>query len=495
MEASVTLNLNNSPFAKGIEDAKKKSHEFGHVLDSVTESVKKVFADTPKMSEQGSQAVSRLTRGLVNLRGAAGGGGGPGGGGPGLLLAGLIGGVVGAAITKLPELIGRIRSEGQEAKASMHELGTEGLRLSKSVAFEQPAEGLEALGHRSRELQKNLRGVHDELRKYEPTLHPLSATLRRVYSGIAGAYEGFKTGAKVGGQSYLGALVGTAMGVLRPGEQASGQRQERERAADIFKNRQNALKAMTNMLSVTKEQIVGDRFEADIIQERFDTELKISKLRKRFTPEELAPLREASDLRIKQLRAQQALVKLDIAAEYHKSQLERPGIGLIDREVQGAELFRRRADIQRQMQLAMSPEQKGRLAVQGANVRNSIEDLEYRQWIAETRGSGGQSTGRPYGGGTQAWGERLQAQRRKQIQDMIRNNPVLKKRLDQALGEGYTQYAPGQDALLPSEVKTDQMTSRRNLGSGSPSRGELISGRAGGRTIDDLYNLIEQKWQ
>jgi hypothetical protein len=486
MEAGVTLNLHNSPFAKGVDEAKKKAQDFGHTLDSVTESLKKVFADSPKLAEKGSTAINKLTKGFVNLKSVSAAAG-SGSGGMGFLLGGLIGGAVGAGISKIPEIIGRISTEGQAAKQRMHELGTEGLKLSKSVRWEVPAEGIHTLMSRSKDLHKNHRGVNDELRKYDSSKHPVTGTFRRTYAGLSGAYEGLKTG-----QPLVGLGV-AAWQAFRPEEMVSGQKQSADKTKEIAKNRADIVQSMKDSLSVTKEAITGDKFEAQILQERFDTEVQIAALRDKFKNIEVAPLREASALRIQQLEDQKALAKIDIAAEYHKAQATRPGIGLTDREVTGAQLFRDRRDIQRQLLKASNPMERAKLSVQFDQTRNSIEELEYRQYIAEDRATGSQRTGGTYGGTTQAQGERLQAQRRKGVQDMIRRDPALKKRLDDAAGLPYAEYAPGQTQLLPSEVKTEKPAGI--VGVTSPSRRGMLEGAGGGRTIADLYNLIEQKWQ
>jgi len=220
-------------------------------------------------------------------------------------------------------------------------------------------------------------------------------------------------------------------------------------------------------LAATSATVLRDDISGKIIQEKLTTFTRIKQLTKEgFGADVTGPIIGASNLRIRALKSQRAFQLFDIAEGFFNAQVNRPGMGLTPSEQAGAPLFGRQRTIGAKMKTTPNAMERAQLGVEALGIRNQIESGEMEQYIKQTGFTGGQAGGGRHGT-TVSQDEAIQARLEKQIMTAIRSNPALKAQLDKAMGSGLTT---------------------KNLTSGPADIG-------GGRTLNDIYNLVDQKWQ
>ncbi len=454
------MGLDNKPLVDGLRDSVK------HASD---------FADRLKAGFD-KHAFEGMTKGLAASRDTAGAATEAVGG---LFDAIKVGGAIGStAISAISGLFTAAIIQSRQMKNETHGLIHEFSSVNRQADFGQAAEGVEVLGDRIKSLHREQRKVTDEARKMDQAFHPIKTSLSDTVETFR--HFGVPTILRHPIESFR-TLRNNPREVLTEEtlrlNKENTETQKRLRVA----NRQRA-KAIHDELTITEATLHEDEVVGKIEQERLATKVRISKLRRQGVGEPaLNDIQAESNLRIQSLRAQESFKKLDIAAEFQKAQLERPGIGLTQPEVQGAQLFRQREDIQQQLRIEPSAAGRAKLNVQADVNRNQIEEAEFQQLFRR-----GAKSGRGNSGGgmfhTADEGLRAFAKYRERIQDTIRNDPALRNQLDVEIGKPFAFQAPRQTQLMPSTQ-------------GPTGASDTQHDISGGRSLNDIYTLIDKKWQ
>ncbi len=432
-----SIGLDTKPLIEGLKESKRQASDFKSALGK----------DTFGQVVKGVTASKDATQGL------------------GAAMGGLTGGLKAAgtsaiALYALKEILTRAAQAGKQSRDQVLGLERETHKLVRTSDFSTAAEGVDDLTGKYRGLGREVRRLRDAESGFSETRHPILGPLRHLGEQLRGRESIF------GGPSESEIKLSRASAAI-------GER--RARIATIITD------AAKDEYDVTRATVQEDEIQGRIKQEQLQTEARIAKLRKaEFGPDVIEPIKRASELRIQTLRAQESFQKLDIAAAFQKAQLERPGIGLTAPEVQGAQLFRQRADIQQRLGIEPSAVGRARLGVEADVNRNQIEEAEFQQFRRGGAKSGrGTSQGGQFRSATE--GMKAHARYRERIQDMIRNNPELRDALDTGIGAPFAFGAPRQTQLMPVTPPAS-----------SPAEQHDISG---GRSLNDIYQLIDKKWQ
>ncbi len=432
------LTLDDKPFLATLKKSTANANSFG-------EKLKTVFGREPVPERRAARALTELARGFTASSDAAEG--------FSTVAQGLMGTLKLAApasfgVALLGTTLIKAAIAGKQSRDEVAGLERETHKFTRTAEFATSAEGLDELAGKYANLRKESRKLADETGRFSETRHPVAGMIKHLGEQLRGRESLF------GGPSESEVKLTKAQTAT---------------AQQMLKMRTKITESAKGDLDITKAAVLQDSTRAQILDEQAKTEARIAQYKKALLPDEvIAQVREASALRVSALGAELAGKRIGAGEALHAARVTRPGIGLTESEVSGAQLFRKSFDIQRRIANEPNLMAKGQLMTQFLGVRNQIESAELEQFLKSTGGFGGGAGTGPINVVTAAQGEVEQARIEKQIMTAIRSNPVLRGNLDAALGS-------------------------RSVFGPNPSQGGGDIG--GGRTLNDLFNLIDQKWQ